>query len=63
MACPILFRAILVSTVVLAGVVVLFMPSSDPRVERRRVALRTAGIAIVLLATALLTVAALIPSH
>ncbi|WP_322054619.1 hypothetical protein [Paraburkholderia bannensis] len=63
MAYPILFRAILVSIVVLAGVVVLFMPSSDPCVERRRVALRTAGIGIVLLATVLLTVAALTPSH
>ncbi|WP_321881607.1 hypothetical protein [Paraburkholderia bannensis] len=63
MAYPILFRAILVSIVVLAGVVVLFIPSSDPSIERRRVALRTAGIAIVLLATVLLTVAALIPAH
>ncbi|WP_321887871.1 hypothetical protein [Paraburkholderia bannensis] len=63
MAYPILFRAILVSIVVLAGVVVLLIPSSDPSIERRRVALRTAGISIVLLATVLLTVAALIPAH
>jgi hypothetical protein len=60
---PILFRAILVLIVVLAGVVVLFAPSSDPLIMRRRVVLRTSGMAIVSLATILLAIAAFLPHH
>lgn len=61
MVYPVLFRAILVLFVVLAGVVTLFLPSSDPLIDRRRVVLRTTGIAIVSLAMMLLAVVSLLP--
>ncbi|MBB3261522.1 hypothetical protein F4827_006454 [Paraburkholderia bannensis] len=60
MAYPVLFRAILVSIVVLAGVVILFAPSPDPVIARRRAVLRISGVAIVALAMALLAVVALL---
>ncbi len=60
MAYPVFFRAILVSIVVLAGVVILFAPSSDPVIARRRAVLRISGVAIVALAMALLAVVALL---
>ena len=63
MTYPVLFRAILIMIVVLAGVVVLFAPCSDPVIVRRRVILRTSGMAIVSLATVLLAVAAFLPQH
>jgi hypothetical protein len=59
----ILFRHILVLIVVLAGIVALFVPCSDPVIARRQVALRSFGMAIFLLAAALLTIAAVLPRH
>jgi hypothetical protein len=59
----ILFRAVLILIVVLAGVVALFVPCSDPVIARRQVALRSSGMAIFLLAMVLLTIAAVLPRH
>ncbi|MBN3857772.1 MULTISPECIES: hypothetical protein [unclassified Paraburkholderia] len=59
---PISFRAVLLLVLFLAGATILFIPSSDPLIERRRVALRTAGIGIVSLAVVLLAIAALLPA-
>lgn len=57
---PITFRALLLLAVVLVGGIVLFVPAVDPRVERRRLVLRTTGMFAVVFATALLAAIALI---